>query len=452
MPDTTPVGPTPQPEGTGMSHADRASTPAEPTGLTCPGRAENHADQPEQMAIKESPIDPAALLAPFTLRLLRAANPTAPNLVCSPLSVLLVLTMAAHGARGKTRQQIETLLGASVDRLTALAETLPALLRTIDATDTGGASPTQARLAAELWMQQGFAIEPAFQEAVTSRFGATIREANFTTAPGREQACEHMNASISNATRGTITNLVDPSALDENTRLTLLSALYAAAAWTDRLAPAGEQTFTCDEGEQITAPMFMRRTTGWFEDADAHATMLHTAGGALGLVLIRPTRDVPALLEAWDAAVEKSGANGAGDEDGKGQGVGLHGMLHALAADDAPVDLTLPLLEATSKLQLEGVLAGLGLPVRPEADYSGISQAADIDVTGVLHQALLRVDEAGMEAAAATALVFGTRSVPAPQEVRELVLDRPFLAMVVATEGMIPLVVARIGKPEAPDA
>ena len=50
-----------------------------------------------------------------------------------------------------------------------------------------------------------------------------------------------------------------------------------------------------------------------------------------------------------------------------------------------------------------------------------------MSVSDVMHQAFVKVDEAGTEAAAATAVIIGVTSVPAT---RPVTIDRPFLLLV----------------------
>ncbi|MGZ4767006.1 MAG: serpin family protein, partial [Ilumatobacteraceae bacterium] len=48
------------------------------------------------------------------------------------------------------------------------------------------------------------------------------------------------------------------------------------------------------------------------------------------------------------------------------------------------------------------------------------------DISSVVHQANITVDEEGTEAAAATAVVMEATSLPAPEEPVTVVVDRPF--------------------------
>jgi serpin B len=64
------------------------------------------------------------------------------------------------------------------------------------------------------------------------------------------------------------------------------------------------------------------------------------------------------------------------------------------------------------------------------ADFSGMFDPAEVAenlfVTAALHKAFISVDEAGTEAAAATAIVMGITSAPIQSEPLTLRLDRPF--------------------------
>ncbi len=62
------------------------------------------------------------------------------------------------------------------------------------------------------------------------------------------------------------------------------------------------------------------------------------------------------------------------------------------------------------------------------------------------HEAFIAVDEEGTEAAAATAVVMGTTSMPQYQEV---VVDRPFLFVIHDVEQGAPLFLGRVSDPTA---
>jgi serpin B len=62
------------------------------------------------------------------------------------------------------------------------------------------------------------------------------------------------------------------------------------------------------------------------------------------------------------------------------------------------------------------------------ADFSGITGVADLFISKVVHQAVLEVNEEGVEAAAATSMMIGITCIMEPEpEPVEFICDRPFL-------------------------
>jgi len=60
-----------------------------------------------------------------------------------------------------------------------------------------------------------------------------------------------------------------------------------------------------------------------------------------------------------------------------------------------------------------------------DADFSGMTEEDILYITDVLHKAAISVDETGTEAAAATAVIIGLKSMPG--EPISMTIDRPFL-------------------------
>lgn len=107
--------------------------------------------------------------------------------------------------------------------------------------------------------------------------------------------------------------------------------------------------------------------------------------------------------------------------------------------------LLLPKWEQRASSSLNAPLRALGLgPLFEDgADFSNMTSASGLRITDVVHEAWVKVDEAGTEAAAATGVVVGIKSMPPPAV--PLVIDQPFVFMV-RHQGAI-LFVGRVDDP-----
>jgi serpin B len=112
--------------------------------------------------------------------------------------------------------------------------------------------------------------------------------------------------------------------------------------------------------------------------------------------------------------------------------------------------LSLPRWTFRTQVPLDEALRGLGMRTafdERSADFSGMTREDRLYVSAVLHEAFVAVDEAGTEAAAATAVVM--HEVSAPFFQHEVVVDRPFLFVIHDVAHLTPLFVGRVTDPTA---
>ncbi len=112
------------------------------------------------------------------------------------------------------------------------------------------------------------------------------------------------------------------------------------------------------------------------------------------------------------------------------------------------VALSMPKFEYESSFGLKQPLTTLGMEdafIPEAADFSGMDGRRDLFIQDVLHKAFVSVDEAGTEAAAATAVIVGTTSMP-PEPI-EVKIDRPFIYLIRDIETGTVLFVGRVLNP-----
>ncbi len=104
-------------------------------------------------------------------------------------------------------------------------------------------------------------------------------------------------------------------------------------------------------------------------------------------------------------------------------------------------------IEYESDFSLKDTLAAMGMPIAftGAADFSGISGTPGLSIAEVLHKAFVLVDEAGTEAAAATAVIMKESAMPA--QPLEVIIDSPFIFLIRDIETGAILFVGRVMNP-----
>ncbi|MGH3122458.1 MAG: serpin family protein, partial [Streptosporangiaceae bacterium] len=306
-----------------------------------------------------------------------------------------------------------------------------------------------------MWVQSGLRLEPGFTAAVAAARAAAVRDADFRRAA--EQARQEINQFIAEQTAGQISDLLSPGVVSATASLVLASAVYLKAAWAHPF-PAGATQDAAfypdpghpDPGTRVTAPtMRVRARLRYLRGEGYQAVELRYTGARLGMVIVLP-----------DPSSGPSSGLGSGDPAGAGPGGLLAGGvahtvgLGALRAGLAPrqVSLALPRFKVTSGFALRPVLAALGMPLAftEEADFSGITTAHPLRIDEVVHQAYIDVNEAGTEAAAATAGVMTAAArLMDPEPPVEMIVDRPFLFALTDLRSGLPLFLGRVTDPTA---
>lgn len=98
------------------------------------------------------------------------------NIVLSPLSLQLVLSIIAAGSEGPTQQQLlEFLHSKSTDHLNSLASQLVSVVLS-DATPAGG---PLLSFVDGVWIEQTLSLQPSFKEIVSTDFKANLSSVDF---------------------------------------------------------------------------------------------------------------------------------------------------------------------------------------------------------------------------------------------------------------------------------
>jgi len=252
---------------------------------------------------------------------------------------------------------------------------------------------------------------------------------DFIQAPEPSRAT--INSWVSDRTAGLIPELMGQGSITSLTRFVLTNTVYFKADWATQFLPemTHDGAFTKTDGTTVTAKIMHEETSlAYAKGANYQAVALPYTNDAVQFLAILPdaeklTEVESALSPTWLAALRTSLSN-------------------------REVSLGLPKLDYKTSETLNDELIALGMPTAfsGSADFSGISSEG-LQITKVVHQATIQVDEKGTVASAATGV--GVGATAAHLDVVYLTFDRPyFVAILDAPTGAV-LFLGRVLDPTA---
>lgn len=400
------------------AHDEPEATPAHPE-IAPEASPEASLEAPLEAHDQEPAPDASSWVNAFGVDVLRAllADTQEPNVLISPLSLATALAMAGQGADGVTAEAFGRVLGYGDDAVRAgraLADLNDDLVRV--------RQDMTLRQANGLWLAGDLTLQPQFAADQDALFKAVVESVDFEDP----RTVEAINAWFAEQTADMIPRLLDR--LGPDTRIVLGNALYLKGRWLHSFDPerTEEAPFHTPGGETPVAMMHLDKTTlAYREDGSAQSVLLPFADTdyELAVILPRPGVSVNDLLAA--NAPDKTPA-----------------FLSMNGFRPQPGILALPRLDLHLGGDLTALLTGLGL--FEGQNFSRMAQEPLV-LDQVVHKVAFTVDEAGAEAAAATAVSMARSTMPLKPF--EMTVNRPFLTALRHAPSNTLLFVGWVGKP-----
>ena len=340
------------------------------------------------------------------------------NVAVSPASLGSVLALLDLGANPQMRAAIHKTLGLAADKADATAD-LEAL--------RGVIAPLMAgKEGSPLTGASALVFSPASKPFPLAVMGLKAAGAEVSVEPLSDPATlDRINAFVKKATNGMIDKILDKA--PDSDGLIALNALHFKDDWRHPFDPAltkdgefalaGKKTATVPMMTSDTSPKLFR-----VDDKYAAVRLPYVTKG-FSLVLLT-TKDGTALAKDFRPALA---------------------WLTGEGFKEAAAKVILPRFSLSSSSDLLPSLDKLGLrPARLQpASLSGLSPSPQA-IAMVVQKAVIKVDEKGTEAAAATAAAT-QRAIPGPAT--EIKFDRPFLFALQHEDSGVVVMTGYVGDP-----
>ena len=317
------------------------------------------------------------------------------NLVISPYSAGVALSMLAEGAEGQTRVEFNGALNNCMFK----------------AEDLGSNDTVVVKSANSLWLDDNFSVRNRYVDLLQKDYDAFVDVLRFSD-PATVNA---INNWCSENTNGKIDEIIDK--LGPDMVMVLANALYFNAPWEKAFSPEAtkEVVFHGVSQDSKVQMMNTKSTFRYAEYMKCQMVELPYAGGRYAMYVVLPPKDmnmenlIPYLgEEVYSAAMD---------------------MLA-----DREVILRMPKVKLETELILNDALKDMGVKsaFTSAADFKGISAMGPLVLDQVKQKCYIEVAEKGTEAAAVTvAQIRLTAARPGAQTPAVMTVDRPFMFFIV---------------------
>jgi len=331
------------------------------------------------------------------------------NIFYSPYSISSALAMTYESAKGQTADEMKSVFHFPESNI--LRSNFAAIYNSINKRD----KTYELRTGNALWVQQDYPFIENYLSTVENYYGG--KAANLDFVRETEKSRQTINNFIEEQTNNKIKDLIPPGSLDSMTRLVLTNAIYFKGTWEWEFdkSDTSDQDFKITPTNIVKTPMMHmdpdKVKFNYTDTGDLQILELPYKGEEISMLIILPTGNLDSIetsltaekLEEWKSEMQET-------------------RLDAIY---------LPKFEFDTKYFMKETLSSLGMPTAfsEAADFSGMTLAEQLFISKVIHQAYVKVDEKGTEAAAATAVIIEATSAK-PTERKIFRADHPFIFII----------------------
>lgn len=355
------------------------------------------------MYVEANPVDERfyGMIEQFAAQSGARVLPGEDNVLYSPISLYLTLSLASEGAKGAARDAFLETLGAAGEDEAFLRQQCGNLLRGIY---SNGGKLLTFRTDSSLWLSETARWKDPFVKAALEDYYASLYRVDFQ----KEDTREAMESWIREHTNGVLNPRMQPVSQE---LLSILNTVYFHGEWIDEFQKADVTPgiFHTEKDGDVECSFLNRERNpyGYLRgDGFVRASLPFKENGNIFFVLPDEGTNIDQLASDPET---------------------LSHMLFDKEDGSAKVIFAIPKFSYGSELDLKETLTSMGLSeaFSETADYSPMTDDP-VYLSGIRQQAHIALDEKGVEAAAFTQIQYSGAAM-AKEEVVELILDRPFL-------------------------
>ena len=351
-----------------------------------------------------------------------AQNEKGKNILISPLSIQIALTMAASGAEGETKAELEKLLSA-IHSIEDTSSNLQSVLNTLK-----NKKECKFKVGNSIWIRddkERLTVDKDFLQKSKDYFNADAYKSAFD-----QSTVKDMNSWASRQTDGMIDKITDE--IDSDAVLFILNAIMFDGKWEKeyKVSQVSDGIFNAyDKREQVVS-MMSSSENEYIETQTFTGFTKYYKGKEFSFSAILPkdeNEDIYQFAKDLSANELWEAVNNAPRQD---------------------VRVVMPKFSYQYDIRLNDSLKALGINYafdEDKADFSSLAKSTkgNIFIKDILHKTFIEVDEKGTKAAAITKIEFADKASPVEPE-KSVILDRPFIYIIRDTKTNLPIFIGLV--------
>jgi len=357
------------------------------------------------------------------------------NVLISPYSIFSGLSLLQLATKGDTKAQYEEVLQYGKENPGAIHHQARDILHSLERLSKVSNETFILNSANNIFIDSSFAVKPSYQSKAECYYRAGVSTLPLQSEP--QDSADKMNVWISNKTNDRIKDLITAGSLGGNTQAVLVNTVYFKAPWLlpfNKFSTQADTVFTRQDGREVRVDMMALEKHLSYAKLEAGGIVIELdydtckdcdeESSEMAMYVFVPDKEVD--WEVFEEGILK-------EDILNGEGISF---------EQESIRLEMPKFEISHQVDLVPTLTELGLDLG--GDFTGMT-SSPTQVSDVLHQAFLRVDEEGSEGAAATAL-FMSRMLFIPR--LSVTVDRTFFISIVHKQSKVVVFAGKIDKPD----
>lgn len=348
------------------------------------------------------------------------------NFFISTLSVSTALAMTANGADGDTKTAIREAIHLGDMDDASMNEAYRDLVNFLLELD----DKVILELANSNWYKDTYHIKDSFRQILLNYYDAEVKAADFADPVTKDL----INGWIEDKTHDKIKDMLDE--VPSDAVMYLINAIYFKAQWKYEFdkEKTEDRNFYLEDGNSVQVPTMYSGgvKVSMYNANDFKYIELPYGNGQFNMVILLPdeNKTVDEVISNLDAASFAGYVNDA---------------------DTATVEVYMPKFKMKYKTLLNEVLSdmGMGIAFGGGADFSNLfDEALSLEISRVIHQSFIEVNEEGSEAAAATVVEIRETSIGPGGDPKVIHIDRPFAFFIAEKHSKTILFAGKMLNPE----